>query len=153
MKPYDNAFDFLLHGLQEQQWTETIKSVRFVVCSGLTSVILHLPLRCVENILVKYLLCANQFIHLHLHPTAMATESGLAESWSASAAVRPFHWISNHVGPGDCGFCEAASWFPRAHEGGPDRFTEDFYHWGLSWCISVLFLVAVALILKCLHVN
>ena len=95
---------------------------------------------CFENISGERLLHANP-IHkcvfvcvdiLCVHPTAVATESGLAEPRSASAAVRPLHRACDHVSPGDCGLCEAASWFPGAHEGGPDCSAKDINHRGFS---------------------
>lgn len=63
-------------------------------------------------------------------PAAVATESGLAEPRSASAAVRPLHRAGHHVGAGDRGLCQAASWFLGADAGGSDRLAEDFHHRG-----------------------
>lgn len=73
-------------------------------------------------------ICVCALMFLCVHPTAVATESGPAEPRSASAAFRPLHRARNHVSPGDRGLCEAASWFPGAHEGGPDRSVEDVDH-------------------------
>lgn len=67
---------------------------------------------------------------LCLPPAAVAAESGPAEPRGAPAALRPLHRAGHHVGAGDRGFCQAASGFPGAHEGGSDRPAEDVHHRG-----------------------
>lgn len=67
-------------------------------------------------------------VSLRVRPEAVASESRPAEPRGASAALRPLHRAGHHVGPGDCGFRQAASGILGAHQGRPDRPAEDVDH-------------------------
>lgn len=112
------------------------QTVIIVICAPLLSTPVFFPILFHRK--GKHYLCVFQFTLVSVCLKAVATESRPAEPRDASAAVCPLHRACDHVGPGDCGFCQAASWVLGAHQGRPDRSAEDVYDWGLSGFIWFL---------------